>query len=122
LWIFDEQEEALLAYQSAMSRAYQVLEVNPNDPFTMMDLAWLHSMLGNLDEAEVLMDRARALAPEDPYTHYYDALVHYRRGDIDGAIAALEVAVDNGYPIALLAAEPHLASLHENSRFLNLIN
>ena len=37
------------------------------------------------------------LAPEDPYSHYYDALVHLRAGDEDKALEALEIAADKGY-------------------------
>jgi hypothetical protein len=40
---------------------------------------------------------------------------------MEGAIAALKVAVDSGYPIALLAAEPHLAPLHDFTEFLEII-
>ena len=102
--------------------ASDVFAVNPNDPFTMMDLAWLHAMLGNSSEALELMGRASALAPDDPYTHYYDSLVRYRNGDTEGAIAALGIAVDRGYSVALLAAEPHLESLRVHERFREIIN
>jgi tetratricopeptide (TPR) repeat protein len=86
-----------------------------------MNLAWINAMLDDGSEARALMDRARSLAPDDPFTHYYDGLVLARVGDIDGAIAALEVAVDSGYPIALLAAERHLISLHDYAEFLEII-
>ena len=80
-----------------------------------------HAMLGDAGEARELMARASDLAPDDPYTHYYDGLVRYRSGDSDGAIAALGVAVDSGYPAALLAAEPHLESLRADNRFQQII-
>jgi hypothetical protein len=87
-----------------------------------MDLAWLHAMLGDTGEALELMERASALAPDDPYTHYYDGLVRFRDGDTDGAISALKIAVDSGYPIALLAAEPHLQPLATHEQFREIID
>ena len=121
LWIAGDRDAAQDAYDTALVLASDVFAVNPNDPFTMMDLAWLHAMLGDAGEARELMARASALAPDDPYTHYYDGLVRYRSGDSDGAIAALGVAVDSGYPAALLAAEPHLESLRADNRFQQII-
>ena len=91
--------------------------MNPNDPFTMMDLAWIHAMLDQHEDTRELMDRARELAPDDPYTHYIDALVSLRGGDEDDALQSLEVAVDKGYSRQMLAADPQLASLKDDPRF-----
>ncbi len=121
LWNSGDREGARNVFQEALLLAEDAFEVNSNDPFTMMDLAWIHAMLSDSSEARALMARARALAPDDPYTHYYDGLVLAREGDIDGAIDALEVAVESGYPIALLAEEPHLVSLHDYQKFLEII-
>ena len=122
LWISGETDDALVAYKTALSLAIDIFEVNPNDPFTMMDMAWLYSMLGDPGEAEALMSRARSLAPDDPFTHYYDGLVLFRKGDIEGAVDALRIAVENGYPVAILGAEPHLATLRNRREFLEIIS
>ena len=121
LWNSGDREGARVVFREAQLLAEDAFDVNPNDPFTIMNLAWIHAMLDDGSEARTLMDRARSLAPDDPFTHYYDGLVLARVGDIDGAIAALEVAVDSGYPIALLAAEPHLASLVDYAGYLEII-
>ena len=121
LWNSGDRENARSVFQQALLLAEDTFEVNPNDPFTMMDLAWIHAMLGDASEARILMARARSLAPDDPYTHYYEGLVLAREGNVDGAIAALRIAVESGYPIALLAAEPHLVSLHDYEDFLQII-
>ena len=121
LWNSGDRESAREVFQEALLLAEDALNVNPNEPFTIMSLAWVHAILGDENEARALMDRALSLAPDDPFTHYYNGLVLVRAGDIEGAIAALEVAVDSGYPIALLAAEPHLASLHDFTEFLEII-
>jgi len=68
-----------------------------------------------------LMDRSLALAPDEPYAHYYDALVCLRAGDPEASIAALNMAVETGYSKAMMAAEPHLAELRADPRFLELV-
>jgi tetratricopeptide (TPR) repeat protein/DNA-binding winged helix-turn-helix (wHTH) protein len=117
LWNSGDRSGARDVYTTALQLAEAAFNVNPNDPFTIMDMAWIHAMLGDGSKARSLMGRARDLAPDDPYTHYYDGLVLAREGDIEGAIAALEVAVDLGYPVAFLAAEPHLEALRSHEDF-----
>jgi len=122
VWNSGETDAARQEYRKALSLAEITYQVNPNDPFTMMDIAWIHAMLDAPLDAASFMSRARELAPNDPYTHYYDGLILFRNGDIDEAIASFQRAVEIGYPIALLGAEPHLLNLHSDKQFLNLLS
>lgn len=122
LWIADRKKEATQEFRKAETMVVEALQVNPSDPFAMMDLAWIKAMLDEPNEARRLMNRARELAPDDPYTHYYDALVFLRAGDQDNALAALEIAADKGYSRQLLAAEPHLKPLRDDPRFRLIID
>ena len=122
LWIAGREGDALREFEKAETMAERTLQVNPNDPFTMMDLSWIHAMLNKHDEARAMINRARELAPDDPYTHYYDAMVFLRAGDKAAALAALEIAADKGYSRRMLAAEPHLAQLRNNPRFSAIVN
>ncbi|HEY8519280.1 MAG TPA: tetratricopeptide repeat protein [Gammaproteobacteria bacterium] len=109
------------AFRKAEQLAREQLPVNSRDPGRLIDLAWITAMLGRLDEARRLIDSALALAPADPYVHYYDALVRVRAGEIDAALDRLEKAVEMGYSRAMIGAEPHLASLRERERFVRLV-
>jgi len=122
LWIAGREDDALRQFQQAETLAAGTLEVNPNSPFTMMDLSWLYAMLGQPAEARKMIDKARELAPDDPYTHYYNAMVYLRAGDKAAAIAALEIAANKGYSRRLLAAEPHLAPLRSDPRFSDIVD
>lgn len=122
LWNAGREDEARQEFKKAESMAESALRVNPNDPFSMMDLAWIFAMLDKHDDARALIDKARGLAPDDPYTHYIDALVFLRAGDKDAALAALEIAADKGYSRKLLAAEPHLTHLRGDTRFSTIVN
>ncbi len=122
LWIAGDEEGARKAFEEALLVAERAFSINSNDPSTMMDMAWIYAMLDNSDAASSLMSRARELAPNDPYTHYYDGLVHFRVGEVDDAIRAFGRAIEMGYPLAMLGAEPHLEALHSDPRFLELLS
>ena len=44
-----------------------------------------------------------------------------RQGDSVAALEALKLAVDKGYSVKLMAAEPHLASLHGHPKFNEIV-
>ena len=122
LWIAGRTGEARETFESAATLADAALGVNPNDPYTQMDMAWINAMLDKGDSARELINRARSLAPEDPYAHYIDGLIHLRNSDFDAALDALEIAAEKGYSLKMMAAEPHLAALQSYPRFQDLIN
>jgi hypothetical protein len=101
--------------------ALVALQVNPNDAFILMDLAWMRTVLGEHEEARKLIGRAMDLVLDDPYVHYIDGLMHNRRGDVTGSLDALDAAVDLGYPINLLAVDPNLSNINHESRFRDLL-
>ncbi|MGI9234349.1 MAG: tetratricopeptide repeat protein [Woeseiaceae bacterium] len=112
--------EASSAFAEADEMAMRALEVNPNDPFVVMDLAWIKTLLGEHDEAHILIGRALQMIPHDPYVHYYNGLILNRTGNVSQAIAALGTAVEHGYPSALLTGDPNIASLRGDSRFRDI--
>ena len=122
LWNAEHEADAIREFETARPLAEALLQINPNDPFAMMDLSWIYAMLGEQELARSTIDKALELAPDDPYTHYYDAMVHLRAGDKTAALDALEVAVDKGYSLQMLAAEPHLAVLRDEPRFSRIVD
>jgi tetratricopeptide (TPR) repeat protein len=44
----------------------QAVQMHPDDPFTMVELAAIEAEQGNVDRARVLLSRAQRLAPRDP--------------------------------------------------------
>ena len=122
LWISGRSEEARESFESAVTLADAALEINPNDPYMQMDMAWINAMLDKNDDARELISRALSRVPEDPYAHYIDGLISLRNGDSDAALDALEIAAEKGYSLKMMAAEPHLAELRSYRRFQDLIN
>ena len=73
LWIAGRTGEATAAFERANALATDAIQVNPSNPFTLMDLAWINAMLGKPDEARARINKALELAPDDPtYTDRYD--------------------------------------------------
>ena len=122
LWIAGREDEARSEFRTAEALVESALQVNPNDPFSMMDLAWIRAMLEKHDSARNVMDRARGMAPDDPYTYYYDGMIFLRAGDKEAALDALEIAADKGYSRLMLGTEPHLEKLRNDARFSAIVN
>ncbi len=121
LWIAGKQEQARDAFQTAEELAKTALQVNPNDPGYLMDLAWIMTMLDRRQEADKLIDRARTLSPDDPYVHYYAGLMHLHNGNTDAAMSSFERSLDKGYSLEMLAADPQLSPLQGDQRLEKLI-
>jgi tetratricopeptide (TPR) repeat protein len=112
-----QPDEAIHAYRRAMEIAAELLAVNPNSPEDLYVRAWATAANGNSTQARLLMDRALAVAPNDPYVRYYDGLLKNHTGNRSAAIDALQLAVEMGYPSKMLAADPLLSDLAEQGRF-----
>jgi len=121
LYFAGNREQAEHAYQNVIELSRKQLAVNSGDLESMTFLAWALAMTGFGDEALARVSQAVELDPADPYSHYFDAIVKLNRGQASDAIEALELAVQTGYPVAMLAAEPILKELKQDSRFVSLL-
>lgn len=122
LWMSGQKDESRTAFRNAEELANAALEVNPNNPAFLMDLAWITAMLDRPQEARSLIDRALGIAPGDPYGHYYSGLIRLRAGDSGAALDDFGSALERGYPLGLLAADPQLESLRGDPRLQRLVN
>ncbi len=121
LWVDGDSAAARMNFVTAEKLALAALGVNANDPGVLMDLAWISAMLDKHQEARSLIDQALSVAPDDPYAHYIDGLILLRSGNTDGALGSLELAANMGYSLEMLAAEPHLAALRDDARFMAIL-
>jgi len=115
-------EKASEAFQRAAEIAESALSVDAANTATMYALAWAKAMLGDLESARKLIDNSLSMDPNNPYVHYYDALLSVREGHQDGAVAALAKAVEGGYPAIMLINEPHLTDLYDRRDFRDLVS
>ena len=116
-----ESDESKFAFQRTEELATSRVAIDPTDIDTIFTLAWAQQMTGQSDKAQQTMARGFKLAPNDPYGHYYDALIDVQAGELDNAIHSLRLALDNGYPANMLAVEPYLENLRGNREYQALI-
>ena len=121
LYFADREGDAMQAYLRAATLAEQQLKVDSQDAEALTALAWSKAKTGNVDEGLSYARRALELDPADPYSHYFMALVQLETGEQDAAVESIEQALANGFPAAMLAAEPHLESLKSHVRFASLL-
>jgi TolB-like protein/tetratricopeptide (TPR) repeat protein/DNA-binding winged helix-turn-helix (wHTH) protein len=117
-----EADQAQEAFRISAELARKNLAVNPMDALKLYELAWAVAMLGDVDESSELINRSKALDPENPYVHYFDALIKHHTGRDNAAIDALKTAVESGYPVVMLQSEPHLSGLRDLPDFHSLIS
>jgi TolB-like protein/Tfp pilus assembly protein PilF len=114
------ESDAGEAYRKALKLGEGRLRINPTDSETKADLAPYHAALGHPEQARRLIGEALEQDPGNIYAHYNDALVHVRLGEPEPALAALERAVELGYPRQLLPGDAGLKSLRPHPRFAAL--
>ena len=120
LYFSGRRDEATEAFSRGADLALRQLDIDATNSEAMFSLAWAREMLGDSDEAQILVERGLEIMPGDPYGFYYDALIKTRLGQYDAAIHSLESAVAMGYPPRMLATEPYLAELRSRNDFQTL--
>jgi tetratricopeptide (TPR) repeat protein/DNA-binding winged helix-turn-helix (wHTH) protein len=117
-----EPEKADEAFHRAAEIAESILAVDAANTSVMYELAWAKAMLGDVESARKLIDNSLSIDPDNPYVHYYDALLSVLEGNQDEAITALAKAVEGGYPAIMLINEPHLTDLYDRRDFRDLVS
>lgn len=121
LYFANRPAEARESFRQTARLSEEALVINPSSWQELITLSWARQMLGQPDEARALIERVLAVSPNDPYSYYYKALLEVRQEAHDSAVTSLERAVELGYPLAMLDAEPYLEPLRDDSRFLDLL-
>lgn len=115
LWIPGRETEAQNAYRKARDLLTPLLERRKDDVTLMSRMGLYSARLGDRIKAEPLLARVMALAPKSASVHFRAGLAYELLGERDAAIAALTKAVELGYPLKLIQAEPDLLELRRAS-------
>ena len=114
-------EESQQTFRSADELSVDRLAVDPSDIEAIYAHAWSRQMLGDSAAAQESVAKGLTIAPANPFGFYYAALIETQNGDYAAAVDFLESAIENGYPVAMLAAEPYLEELRSNRDFESLV-
>lgn len=115
LWIPGRESEAKNAYRKARDLLTPLLERRKDDVTLISRMGLYSARLGDRSQAEPLLVRVIALAPKNANVHFRAGLAYELLGERDAAIAALTKAVELGYPLKLIQAEPDLLELRRAS-------
>tara|TARA_B100000989_G_scaffold251746_1_gene199816 strand:- start:154 stop:543 length:390 start_codon:yes stop_codon:yes gene_type:complete len=76
----------------ALAQYKKSLELNPNQPIALNNLAWLLYENSKMNEAMFYAEKAKSLTPENPAILDTYALVAHKSGKLDEAKAAISKA------------------------------
>ncbi len=116
------QDEARAAFEKGATLAEEQYRNDPSNAEVLTYLAWARTMTGGLDDGRWYANRAIEVAPDDPYSYYYRALVALQADDPDRAMTAIHKAAELGYSRVMLNAEPYLAPLRERDDYVALVS
>lgn len=99
----DQRDDFSIRYEIRLAKA--LLEIDPDDPWALQQMAYYQYLAEDLDAAEQTYERYIELYPESPAGYNNLALVYKRRGQYE---------VEEGYYRLALAYEPGDASALNN--------
>lgn len=114
-WIPGREAEAQKAYRKALDLLMPLLERRKGDVTLMSRMGLYSARLGDRTQAEPLLARVIALAPKSASVHFRAGLAYELLGERDTAIKTLIKAVELGFPLKLIQAEPALLELRRAS-------
>lgn len=110
-------------YRQAITLAEQELVRNPNDWETLGLLGLYHGFTGDTEQALASNQKMLLLEPKNPTAQYFHALIRYSIGEPDGALDALQHALQLGFSKRTIARDPDLKQLRQShlEQYIRLI-
>jgi serine/threonine-protein kinase len=115
LWIPGRENEAKNAYRKARELLAPLLARKKDDVTLISRMGLYSARLGDHTQAKPLLGHVMALAPKSASVHFRAGLAYELLGEREAAITALTKAVELGYPLKLIQAEPDLLELRRAS-------
>ncbi len=113
--------EAARDFRQAIALLDKELAVDPRNAERWSRRAIHEAALGERDRSAASMGKALRLAPGDGLVRFRSALVAADAGDTDGALRAIQAALEAGYPREFIRNAPPLARLAGDPRFGALV-
>ncbi len=114
-------DKAFIAYDKAISRAFQQLQVNPRSASTMGDLAVYYAKKGDQRNALQYIQQARTINPDDVQLMYSEAVTKALVGKPEDALKPLRLALQKGWPAQEAWNDPELQKLQALPQFAQLV-
>jgi eukaryotic-like serine/threonine-protein kinase len=116
-----QTDKARTTYQQAISVGFKELQTNPQNTPVLADIALSYAKVGNVQESETFIRRAREQDKKDVNIAYIEVQINALNGKPSQALALLADALEHHFPADYAAADPDLDSLHSKAEFDALI-
>jgi tetratricopeptide (TPR) repeat protein/tRNA A-37 threonylcarbamoyl transferase component Bud32 len=116
-----DRPKARVAFEKATAIAKEALAVNDRDPDLLDALAKYSAMLDDRDHALAYLSRAVDQSKSDKDVLFSAASIYNRLGDKGQALEWLAKALRAGYSPEMIRRQPDLDNLHDDPRFLDLM-
>lgn len=118
LWIPGRHAEAVHAYERASQLLAPQLQRKPNDVTLISRMGLYLARVGDSQHSDELVRRAILLAPRNPTVHFRAGLCFELTGQRSQAIEQITQAIQLGYPLKFIEAEPILVGLRRDPVYL----
>ncbi len=109
--------QAIEAYKMAQQSVTRLLAVNPNSQSLLISSALYAAKLNDSTSAAAKLRSAYSSGPLSPALEFKAGIVRELIGDRQGALSALDRAIERGFSREQVAKEPELAALRKDVRF-----
>ncbi|HVB35958.1 MAG TPA: protein kinase [Candidatus Acidoferrales bacterium] len=116
-----QQDKARASYQQAISLGYKELEINPQSASAMAQMALSYAKIGEAQQADNFIRRARSIDKSNVNYIYFEAEVDAILNRPADALKALREAFEKHFPVEFAAGEPDLGNLQKNPEFAGLL-
>lgn len=116
-----QQDKSRQTYQQAIALGYKELQTNPQSALTMAQIALSYAKIGNAQQADSFIGRARALAKNNVDYIYDQAEIDAILNRQDAALKVLREAFEKHYPADYASGDQEMENLQSNPKFAALI-
>ena len=116
-----QPDKAHDTYQKAIALGFKELATNPKNAEAMNQMALSFIKIGDANQANEYIKRARTIDPTNVNYIYSDAIIKSMGGHPQEALKALQQALENHYPAEYAQGDPELSGIQKDPQFAALI-
>jgi serine/threonine protein kinase/Flp pilus assembly protein TadD len=121
-WIPGKHDDAIVTYKNAIALANKKLEINPNDPEVISNLAAYYADTGDSSKAFALLKKSINIAPDNVMVMYRASTIYEHFSNREKAIYWIGKAIENGYSKSEIEHQPELKQLIADERYKQLVS
>ena len=121
-WTPGRRQEAVPAYEKAITLAQAQQELNPRDAIARAMMAQYFAMLNRRPQALDSLHSALEIEPANPEVLFRAALIYNHFGDTENSLGWLRKAIEAGFSPSTARDFPDFESLQSNQTFRELIS